>query len=412
MKKKLKKLGKRIVIISVIFIFYVLIVLNSVQAFFSGTLNLYARSNCGELLKYKGEIIETYVVEYQTKSTVYPAYCLDKSKQGITEQVVYGVRNKDYIKDDKLWNYIVNGYPYKTKEELGCQTVEEAYMATQQAIYCYLYNYNLDDFEAIGEAGQRTLNALKQIVANAGNSKKVRPSDEIIVNSLQEQFTIDEKDKNYASKTYEVLIESPTDEYTATFASDEDTLQLKITDENNVPKYTFKKNEKFKVLVPLELMKKGKSIKLYIDAIVDLKRIVEGVPDDSNYQSYAITASATEIIREIKEDKYAEDEGSIKIIKQDEKTKERLEGVEFVILDENKQILYNDLKTDKNGEIKVEHLAPKTYYVQETKAKEGYLKKLELTPVTVDYNKSTVITIDNEKRNITQIVDKLPVTGE
>ena len=66
------------------------------------------------------------------------------------------------IQDVGLWRRIVNGYPYKSIQELGVANKEEAFTATKQAVYCYLHENTPEDYEPIGEAGQRTLNALKK----------------------------------------------------------------------------------------------------------------------------------------------------------------------------------------------------------------------------------------------------------
>lgn len=46
-------------------------------------------------------------------------------------------------------------------------TKEEAYLATRQAVYCAVYGRDPNSYHALGgAAGERTLNALKQIVYN------------------------------------------------------------------------------------------------------------------------------------------------------------------------------------------------------------------------------------------------------
>ena len=49
---------------------------------------------------------------------------------------------------------------------------QEAFTATKQAIYCYIHGNNPNDYQSIGEAGQRTLNALNKILQDAKNSKE------------------------------------------------------------------------------------------------------------------------------------------------------------------------------------------------------------------------------------------------
>ncbi len=55
-----------------------------------------------------------------------------------------------------------------------CANKEEAFTATKHAIYSYIHGNNPNDYTAIGEAGVRTLKALKQIVTNANNSTEVK----------------------------------------------------------------------------------------------------------------------------------------------------------------------------------------------------------------------------------------------
>lgn len=71
---------------------------------------------------------------------------------------------KKLVNNVMVWRAIINGYPYKSISELGCNTEEEAYLATKQAVYCMLTNRDVNEYSAIGEAGERTLNALKQLL--------------------------------------------------------------------------------------------------------------------------------------------------------------------------------------------------------------------------------------------------------
>ena len=317
MKEKVKKLVKRISIIVIILILDILTVVTTCQAFPDTEIPLHYQGSCGELLKYKGEIVETNYVYYTTKANYLPTYCLDITKQGVNGQIIYGVKGKDYIKDEKLWRYIINGFPYKTKEELGCQTIKEAYMATQQAIYCYLYGYDLKDFEAIGEAGERTLNALKKIVKNAKVSTEKRPENIVTIEEIQEDFEIDTIDSNYISKTYQVTSESFILGYTVFFVDNENK-EYKITDENNVEKITFGSNEKFKVLIPKTFINQEMKFKLCSNAEIYSKAIIEGVPDNPLYQKYAMTATAEETVTIIKKDEYPKPKEEKEIIPREE----------------------------------------------------------------------------------------------
>ena len=99
--------------------------------------NIYATNDCGSLLTYKGATVKVTYVEYNANGIHYPAYCMDKTKPR-AEKGEYTVSINSAINDVGLWRRIVNGYPYKTLEQLGVNNKEEAFTATKQAIYCYI----------------------------------------------------------------------------------------------------------------------------------------------------------------------------------------------------------------------------------------------------------------------------------
>lgn len=345
MKEKFKKFGKRILIIMVILIFDVLTLTSSAKLYPDVEIPLHRMGSCGELLTYKGEIVETYYVYYTTKSNWLPTYCLDITKQGVNDEIIYGIREKGYVKDEELWRYIVNGFPYKTRKELECETIQEAYMATQQAIYCYLYGYNVEDFGAIGEAGKRTLNALKKIVYNAKVSTEKRPENTVVIEGLQEDFEIDPIDNNYISKTYQVTSESPIIEYIPYIDNDNDRV-FKKTDENNVEKVKFQENEKFKILIPKELANKKLKLNLYVNAKICSKAIIEGIPDNPLYQKYAMTGKAEEIVNVLLEENYPKPKEEKNDQIKEEKEEIPKEEPENIIEEETKNITKEEPKKE------------------------------------------------------------------
>ena len=221
---------------------------------------LYASGDCGKLLKYKGiEVIVKYV-EYQNDGVSYPAYCLDKTKPGVDENSPYTVSIQDMINDVELWKIIINGYPYKSIEQLGVANKEEAFTATKQAIYCYIHGNNPDDYSPIGDAGNRTLNALKNILTNAQNSTETKISNTITINRVSEKWEQDSIDKNYVSKIYSIKKEGQIKDYKINIENEDGTQLggIKITDEKNNEKNTFNPNEKFKILIPIKEMTNDK----------------------------------------------------------------------------------------------------------------------------------------------------------
>lgn len=427
--------NKRVVHIATILLVIMLLFLLSFMnlTFANSNINsayLYSTGNCGNLLKYKGiDVIVSYI-EYQNDGISYPAYCMDKTKVGAENDNPYTVSIQEMINDVGLWKIIINGYPYKSIEQLGVANKEEAFTATKQAIYCYIHGNNPADYSPIGEAGNRTLNALKNILANAQNSTETKISNTITINRVSEKWEQDSIDKNYVSKTYSILKEGQIKDYQITIESEDGTKLggIKVTDETNKEKNTFNPNENFKILIPIKEMKENKQIKINVKAEIETKPILYGKAPNSGLQDYALTTATYEDGTGYINEEYQKNDTKIKIIKQDSKTAEKLEGVEFEVLNENKEVIYSGLKTNKNGEIILENLIPQKYFIKETKTIDGYEIYDKLIKVNVGLNEELTVTINNnqeEKPTIEKIqknqqeleikektVKKLPVTGK
>lgn len=383
--------------------------------------NIISGGDCGSLLTYKGIVVKTYYSQYIQDGVSYPAYCLDKTKQGVTNEISYSVSVQNAITDVKLWRIIINGYPYKTIGQLGCNNKEEAFTATKQAIYCYIHGNNSNDYQAIGEAGQRTLNALKQILNNAEKCTETQISNTIKIVKEQDNFSVDSKEKNYVSKTYSINAGTTISNYEIELQKSDSELPegIKITDINNNSKKEFSQNEKFKILIPIKNLTKESNFNIIVKTKINNKPVLYGKASNSSYQDYALTAATYENATGQTQDKYYKNETKVKIIKQDQDTEERLENVEFNIFDSNKQIIYSNLKTDSNGEIEITNLIPGKYYIKETTAKDGYLLNDELIEFDVSFNQELTLKINNlfgktpkiekEEKETTKVVEQKEV---
>ena len=94
------------------------------------------------------------------------------------------------------------------------------------------------------------------------------------------------------------------------------------------------------------------------------------------------------------------------ILKQNQENKKTLQGVKFQILNENKEVIYADLKTDDEGKIVVENLLPGKYYIQEMETLEGYEMYDKLIEVDLKLNEETKVTINNLPKDETPEVEK------
>ena len=95
--------------------------------------------------------------------------------------------------------------------------------------------------------------------------------------------------------------------------------------------------------------------------------------------------------------------GSLKIIKLDSDTKERIQGVSFDIYFKDIDKVMFKGTTDKNGELNIKELLAGSYCIIETKTKEGYkLNKKKYCFEINNTNNNITITIEN-KKNIVSV---------
>ena len=100
------------------------------------------------------------------------------------------------------------------------------------------------------------------------------------------------------------------------------------------------------------------------------------------------------------------------IDKKESSSEKRLEGAEFTVRtkDGAAEEFCETYATDENGRIEIRGLLPGEYYVQETKAPEGYLADVRVFSVTVDETgridgeERAVITVENMKKPETAVM--------
>lgn len=383
--------------------------------------NLYSKGDCGRLLKKGDTVVKTYVVVYNQDGKEYPAYCLDKNKAGVDDSINYDVTLDGVIKNVYIWKAITNGYPYKTPEEMGCNTVGEAFMATKMAVYSVLYNYTINDFSPIGEAGARTWNALNNILLKVNDGENTQISSNL---SIVEESTEWKENTNMPgciSKDFYVKPDGPMNTYN--IVKEKVTEGTIITDINDIPRQEFKSNEKFRVTMPINELSDGGNIKIKAFANVETKPIFVGRAPNTNNQDYAITGITYENGSGEKMVYYEKNKTKIKIVKKDEKGKKALENAVFQLLDKDKKVVISEIKTNEKGEAILENVLPGTYYIKEIQAPTGYILYNGYIEIKPKFNEELTITIKNTKEEVPNIeitenklevkntIKKLPKTG-
>lgn len=387
---------KLISIISIIVILIGLVPISSKAAVPIDTAYIYANKKTNGLLMWKGLRIHTHLAVYKKDGKEYPAYCMDRELPGVEIGRTQTVDVKQLVNNVMVWRAIINGYPYKSISELGCNTEEESYLATKQAVYCMLTNRDVNEYSAIGEAGERTLNALKTIVNNARNSNQTKVSSELTVNEQEKLWKIDDLDGKYISKTFSVTANTSMSKYTVNVKN----LKIegyKLVDQNNKEKTEFTNSEKFKILIPIQEVKQDGNFSIEVSAQVATKPVFYGESRDSGLQSYALTGYTYEEGTGSKKVYYTKNETKIIITKTDDKTGKKLEGVEFELLDKDQNKIYTEITTNKDGMAIIDNLLPGIYYVKETRTLEGYQLYSKLIKVELELNEETTVNVINSE---------------
>lgn len=348
------------------------------------------------LFNYDHIGIGVEVIVYKKDGKEYPVYCLNKGRQGVTKDFEYSVTLSQMLANQKVWRAITNGYPFKTPKQLGCETMEEAYAATKMAVYDTMYNYDLNKFTIHNDldSNRRVVKAIKQIITNARNSKetKVRAALEVIDET--KKWQVDEKDKNYLSKTYSVKASAVNEKYNISLSNIGDN-NFKVTDINNNEKSEFNSNEKFKILLQISDLEKAGEFSIKAESSLKTLPIFYGESPNQKWQNFAVSVGEYEFADVTLKQSYQENKTKIEILKQDGDTKTPLGNGVFNLLDENKQILYSELTSNELGIIDIDYLLPGKYYLEEVEAPNGYYGYEDLIPVEVKLNEKVTIKVDN-----------------
>lgn len=405
----MKKVLKILLIVLLVIVANIGILVNTVQAVENGEqITIYSKGYFNRVIRNNGIVIKTAHAVYQENGKEYPVYCLNRELHGVGEYIAtYDVKDQGKIEDLGLWRVVINGYPYKSIEQLGVTNEEEAYIATKQSIYCYIYNTGTELYSAINEQGERVINAMNNILENAKNSNESFDNPNIEIEQ-SEKWNVDEIENKYVSKEYKIKSNKNISKITLNLESQPKGTKITNLDEDG----------KFKILIPIENLKESGKFKILIQTELETKPIFLGEAPSNDLQNYLLTAYSYEDMDKEFEQEYEKNNTKIIIEKTDNDTNEVLKGAKFEILDE-KQKSIRVAETNNEGQVILDGLMPGIYYIKEVQAPNGYSIDSELKKVEIKLNQEISLTIKNNKIIIKQeepqktIVEipKLPVTG-
>ena len=405
----MKKVLKILLIVLLVIVANIGILVNTVQAVENGEqITIYSKGYFNRVIRNNGIVIKTAHAVYQENGKEYPVYCLNRELHGVGEYITtYDVKDQGKIEDLGLWRVVINGYPYKSIEQLGVTNEEEAYIATKQSIYCYIYNTGTELYSAINEQGERVINAMNNILENAKNSNESFDNPNIEIEQ-SEKWNVDEIENKYVSKEYKIKSNKNISKITLNLESQPKGTKITNLDEDG----------KFKILIPIENLKESGKFKIKIQTELETKPIFLGEAPSNDLQNYLLTAYSYEDMDKEFEQEYEKNNKKIIIEKTDNDTNEVLKGAKFEILDE-KQKSIRVAETNNDGQVILDGLMPGIYYIKEVQAPNGYSIDSELKKVEIKLNQEISLKIKNNKIIIKQeepqqpIVEipKLPVTG-
>lgn len=334
--------------------------------------------------------IQCNYICYKTNNTTYPAYCITHGVNGVDEEGAYTVSIEKLLEDQLVYNTILNGYPYKSPEYLGLDTVDEAYVATKHAVNSVLLNRDVKTFyKAVDAKGEKIIAAIYDIAERGRAGKATNKEPEL---SIEEVGNLIEYG-DYYYQEYEVSANVSVPEYIVEKIENfpEGTY---IADSNGNIRTFFRINEKFRIMIPKNELDKNIEGKINIGSECNTAPVFYGKAPKANTQDYAITyrhyVHAKASINFEKETNTS----SIKIIKQDKENSTPIENVEFGLYNENDEFITSE-KTNSDGILMFNKLYQGTHKVKELNANENYEKDETIYEISTEYNKEASRTITN-----------------
>ena len=327
---------------------------------------------------------------YKLDNEKYPAYCISHGLNGVDEEGSYTV-SIDKLLDNKLiYNTIINGYPYKTPAQLGVESVDDAYVATKQALNTVMLNRDVKTFyKAVDAKGEKIIDAIYKI-SEAGKVGNVTNKEASL--SINKVGTLIEQGEYYYQE-YSVSADVNISEYTIKNLEGLSSGWY-ITDINGNKTTKFNTNQHFRVMIPKEDLNKDILGQINIIANCNSKPIFYGEAPNGNIQDYAITYKPYVEYSKSVNLSESTNTASIKVIKQDEQTLSPIADVLFGLYNEIGNLISSQ-KTNSDGIAIFNNLYQGKYILKELEANEKYINNENIYEIETEYNKQFIQTITN-----------------
>lgn len=358
----------------------------------------------------------THYVVYNENGKQYPAYCLNVKLPGVNDTDSYGVEVQDMSQvanNQAVWRVLLNGFPYKTAQEMGLQNDYQAFAVTKQAVYSVLDNRNINNYFGANAIGTTMANKVRELALIGRNGTQTYQDPVISMNAIS-NVGVDSKDSNYVSQTYSVDSQVNMKDIKVIINGQSAPAGTKITDENNNEKTTFNKGERFKVLVPRKNITSEISVQFSANGQCEAYPILFGKAPNSNLQNYVLTTDPYVLstargtmsykpTAKIEIDKIAN--GKSEITGLDEGA--ALKGATFTVTSAD-GTYSKEVTTDEYGKFILSGLDLKEYIISEKSAPDYYLKGKNPTfTLKLEYDgDDKKVTVENTPVDIKVNVEK------
>lgn len=346
------------------------------------------------------------------------AYCLDYSVKNAPNGA--GLQYVGDIKSNKIVSVLSNGFPAKSKEALGVSTNDEAYLATQMAVWMAAN----DSSDSNGFTFD--INKLQPNVKYSEEMQELFENSKKAALRIYEtgyptgSFSIDmsrvKVDYEYSKNDIKIGPYKPVSK--GVLSVDKVSVTIVdppkgtiLVDKNLKEKSIFLQNEEFYVIV-----NRNEPVKiLNINATGKANKNIGVVYGKGDYQKFVFLDTKQEDVKASATATWEESKGNIKIVKTDQ-DKKPVKDAEFALIDENGMQVKTG-KTDANGFLEFNKLDIGNYTITEISVPDGYIIKKASYPVVVRRNNTTTVDVENTKvKGVLQIVkleknSKTPIPG-
>ncbi len=321
--------------------------------FIESQILLVDKGKCGRFLTYNGSEIQAMYVVYEAEDgKEYPSYCMEPSFQGVgSNDISYGeyvIKGK--IDNDRLWRVVTNGYPYKSMTKYDVISEREAFFATKQALYRTLDDEPLN-YGSLNSEGDNMIEAIKDLydIGLNGNGGYIEP--QLVITPETNETVVDEFNPQYKSQVFSVEGNCEFDTYEVLFELEDLPQGSMIANENGVNQTTFKANEKFKVMIPVN---ENEITSFNVEVKANLKSMPVYYAECENVrmQAMLVTANPYEEVKEKVSVKLNKTVANITINKKDSVTEKGLANAVFKVEKVDGTIV-GTFTTDNSGKVRV-----------------------------------------------------------